>query len=237
MPFLPGARQDPAAPDLGHLCPASAQAADRDQAGAAAGVDSVRHRLGMPTCQTLPRLPTVGRSRRGSRSAMLAMLEILALLAFKRNKPDGSDSERAHRQSRPPRRRREGRGRLRAQLPAAAQAGAGGHRLEQAPDRSREEGRRGARGRGEDAQAEALAQRLEATEIEIARRVGENNTLYGSVTSADIAHALEAKGFQIDKRKITLVDPIKAIGDVTVPLKIHRDVTAQLKVKVVPDTH
>ena len=86
-------------------------------------------------------------------------------------------------------------------------------------------------------QASALAQRLEATEIEIARRVGENNTLYGSVTSADIAHALEAKGFQIDKRKITLGDPIKAIGDVTVPLKIHRDVTAQLKVKVVADTH
>ena len=86
-------------------------------------------------------------------------------------------------------------------------------------------------------QASALAQRLEATEIEIARRVGENNTLYGSVTSADIAHALEAKGFQIDKRKITLGDPIKAIGDVTVPLKIHRDVTAQLKVKVVPDSH
>jgi large subunit ribosomal protein L9 len=86
-------------------------------------------------------------------------------------------------------------------------------------------------------QASALAQRLEATEIEIARRVGENNTLYGSVTSADIAHALEAKGFQIDKRKITLADPLKAIGDVTVPLKIHRDVTAQLKVKVVADTH
>ena len=89
----------------------------------------------------------------------------------------------------------------------------------------------------EKTQAEALAQRLEATEIEIARRVGENNTLYGSVTSADIAHALEAKGFQIDKRKITLADPIKAVGDVTVPLKIHREVTAQLKVKVVPDTH
>ena len=82
-------------------------------------------------------------------------------------------------------------------------------------------------------QATALAQRLEATEIEIARRVGENNTLYGSVTSADIAHALEAKGFQIDKRKITLADPLKALGEVTVPLKIHRDVTAQLKVKVV----
>jgi large subunit ribosomal protein L9 len=89
----------------------------------------------------------------------------------------------------------------------------------------------------EKTQAEALAQRLEATEIEIARRVGENNALYGSVTSADIAHVLETKGFQIDKRKITLVDPIKAIGETTVPLKIHRDVTANLKVKVVPEAH
>jgi len=89
----------------------------------------------------------------------------------------------------------------------------------------------------EKQQAEALGQRITSAEIEIARRVGENNTLYGSVTSADIAHALEAKGFTVDKRKIVLADPIKAIGEVTVPLKIHRDVTAQLKVKVVPDTH
>ena len=89
----------------------------------------------------------------------------------------------------------------------------------------------------EKQQAETLAQRLTTTEIEIARRVGENATLYGSVTSADIAHALETKGFQVDKRKIVLAEPIKAIGEVTVPLKIHRDVTAQLRVEVVPDTH
>jgi large subunit ribosomal protein L9 len=89
----------------------------------------------------------------------------------------------------------------------------------------------------EKQQAEALAQRITTVEIEIARRVGENNTLYGSVTSADIAHALEAKGFHVDKRKIVLAEPLKAVGEVTVPLKIHRDVTAQLKVKVVPDTH
>ena len=89
----------------------------------------------------------------------------------------------------------------------------------------------------EKQQAEALAQRITTVEIEIARRVGENNTLYGSVTSADIAHALEAKGFHVDKRKIVLAEPLKAVGEVTVPLKIHRDVTAQVKVKVVPDTH
>ena len=57
------------------------------------------------------------------------------------------------------------------------------------------------------------------------------------MTSADIAQALEAKGFEVDKRKIVLAEPLKAVGEVTVPLKIHRDVTAQVKVKVVPDTH
>ena len=85
--------------------------------------------------------------------------------------------------------------------------------------------------------AEAYAQRLEQQEIEIARRVGENKTMYGSVTSADIAHALAAKGFEIDKRKIQLPDPIKAVGDVQVPVKVHRDVTAQLRVKVVAEQH
>ena len=84
-------------------------------------------------------------------------------------------------------------------------------------------------------QAEAIAQRLTQSEIEIARRVGENDTLYGSVTSADIAHALEAKGFAIEKRKIVLADPLKALGDFTVPVKIHREVTAHVRVKVVPD--
>jgi large subunit ribosomal protein L9 len=83
----------------------------------------------------------------------------------------------------------------------------------------------------------SAAQRLAQLEIEIARRVGENDTLYGSVTSADIAHALASKGFEIDKKKIQLPEPLKAIGESTVPVKIHRDVTAQVKVKVVPEAH
>lgn len=87
----------------------------------------------------------------------------------------------------------------------------------------------------EKSQAEAVAQRIGQLEIEIARRVGENDTLYGSVTSADIAHALQAKGFDVDKRKIQLAEPLKALGESTVPIKIHRDVTAQLRVKVVPE--
>ena len=87
----------------------------------------------------------------------------------------------------------------------------------------------------ERSQAEAIAERIAQLDIEIARRVGENETLYGSVTSADIAHALQAKGFEVDKRKIQLSDPLKALGESTVPIKIHRDVTAQLRVKVVPE--
>jgi large subunit ribosomal protein L9 len=89
----------------------------------------------------------------------------------------------------------------------------------------------------EKTEAEAYAQRLTQTAVEIARRVGENETLYGSVTSADIAHALAAKGFEIDKRKIQLPEPLKAVGEVHVPVKIHRDVTAQVLVKVVAEQH
>jgi large subunit ribosomal protein L9 len=89
----------------------------------------------------------------------------------------------------------------------------------------------------ERSHAEALAERIAQLEIEIARRVGEHETLYGSVTSADIAQALEARGFEIEKRKIQLPDPLKALGEATVPLKIHRDVTAHLRVRVVAEQH
>jgi len=81
--------------------------------------------------------------------------------------------------------------------------------------------------------AEALAARVAQFDIQIARRVGENDTMYGSVTSADIAQALAAQGYEVDKRKITLPDAIKSVGEHTVPVRVHRDVTAQVKVKVV----
>ncbi len=87
----------------------------------------------------------------------------------------------------------------------------------------------------EKAQAEAYAARLAELEVTIARRVGENDTLYGSVTSVDIASALSARGFEVDRRKIVLAEPLKALGQVTVAIKIHRDVTAQVKVSVVPE--
>jgi large subunit ribosomal protein L9 len=80
--------------------------------------------------------------------------------------------------------------------------------------------------------AEAIATRLSALDLTITRKTGENDQLYGSVTNADIAEVLAAKGFEIDRRKILLPDPIKALGENTVPVKLHREVTAQLRVTV-----
>jgi large subunit ribosomal protein L9 len=83
--------------------------------------------------------------------------------------------------------------------------------------------------------AEAVAARLASVEIVIARKVGETEALYGSVTSADIADALAAKGFEIERRKLQLPDPIKKIGETEVQIKLHREVTAAVKVKVVAE--
>jgi large subunit ribosomal protein L9 len=82
--------------------------------------------------------------------------------------------------------------------------------------------------------AEAMALKLAAAEIVLARRVGEHEALYGSVTSADIAEALTEKGFEIEKRKIVLAEPLKQVGEFEVAIKIHHDVPAHVKVKVVP---
>jgi len=82
--------------------------------------------------------------------------------------------------------------------------------------------------------ARSLAATLEGLDIAIARRVGENDTLYGSVTTADIAEALAARDITIDRRKIQLADPLKALGDHPVTVRVHRDVTAHITVKIVP---
>ena len=82
--------------------------------------------------------------------------------------------------------------------------------------------------------ADTLAARLAQAECVLARRVGENQTLYGSVTAADIAESLENQGFEIDKRKIQLAEPLKQIGEFTVPVRLHRDVVAQVRVRVAP---
>jgi large subunit ribosomal protein L9 len=100
----------------------------------------------------------------------------------------------------------------------------------------RERAKAEARDAEELTMARALADRLEAVELSIGRRVGENDTLYGSVTSADITEALAARSLTVDRRKVQLADPLKTLGDHNVPVKLHRDVTAQVKVKVVPAT-
>ena len=83
--------------------------------------------------------------------------------------------------------------------------------------------------------AEAMAARLTALTISIARRVGDTEQLYGSVTASDIAEFLKEKGFEVDRRKLILPEPIKAIGEHSVPLKLHREVTVPLKVHVVKE--
>jgi large subunit ribosomal protein L9 len=83
--------------------------------------------------------------------------------------------------------------------------------------------------------SEAVADRLAALDLQISRKVGDNDTLYGSVTNADIADLLKEKGFDVDRRKILLPDAIRTLGEQHVPVKLHRDVTAQLKVTVVKE--
>ncbi len=92
-----------------------------------------------------------------------------------------------------------------------------------------------ARAAEERAVAQALATRFAQVELTILRKVGETGQLYGSVTSADIAEALAAQGFEVDRRRIQLGDPIKEIGEVEVPIRLHREVTAQVKVVVAPE--
>lgn len=81
--------------------------------------------------------------------------------------------------------------------------------------------------------AQALAATIEGLDVSIARRVGENDVLYGSVTTGDIADALAARDLTIDRRKIQLAEPLKSLGEHMVGVKLHRDVTAQLKVRIV----
>jgi large subunit ribosomal protein L9 len=83
--------------------------------------------------------------------------------------------------------------------------------------------------------AEELAQKLEAVELAFERKVGENDHLFGSVTSGDIAQQLEAKGFIVDRRKISLEEPLKTLGEFHVPIKLHREVTSHLKVTITSD--
>jgi large subunit ribosomal protein L9 len=84
----------------------------------------------------------------------------------------------------------------------------------------------------EKSEAELLVAQLNNVELVFERRVGENDHLFGSVTSAEIAHQLEQKGFTIDRRKLQLEEPLRQLGEFHVPIKLHREVTAHIKVTV-----
>jgi large subunit ribosomal protein L9 len=87
----------------------------------------------------------------------------------------------------------------------------------------------------EKVQAQALVAKLEPLNLSFTRKSGENGQLFGSVTTADIAGELAAQGFEIDRRKIQLSEPIKSLGDFTISIKLHREVTAHLGVHVAGD--
>jgi large subunit ribosomal protein L9 len=87
----------------------------------------------------------------------------------------------------------------------------------------------------EKSEAEALVGQLNNVSLVFERKVGEHDQLFGSVTSADIAHELEAKGFNIDRRKVHLEEPLKQLGEFHIPVKLHREVTAHVAVTVKAD--
>jgi large subunit ribosomal protein L9 len=80
--------------------------------------------------------------------------------------------------------------------------------------------------------AQKLAELLTGVSLTLVRKAGENDQLFGSVTSGDISEALAAQGYTIEKRKITLADPIKLVGEYEIPIKLHREVSASVKLAV-----
>jgi large subunit ribosomal protein L9 len=84
----------------------------------------------------------------------------------------------------------------------------------------------------EKAQAEELSKQFDGLSVSFQRRSGEHDQLFGSVTSGDIADALQHKGFNVDRRKIQLHEALKTLGEFTIPVKLHKDVTAHLKVVI-----
>ncbi len=87
----------------------------------------------------------------------------------------------------------------------------------------------------EKAENQALAGRIQALSLTLVRKVGESDVLYGSVTSGDVAAALSKEGVVVDKRRIQLPDPIKSLGIYTIPIRLHPEVTAEVKVWVVKE--
>jgi large subunit ribosomal protein L9 len=81
-------------------------------------------------------------------------------------------------------------------------------------------------------EAQDLANLMTGVSVTIAQKAGENDQLFGSVTSKDVADALAVKGYTVDRRKVHLDDPIKQLGEYKVPVKLHKDVTAEITVVV-----
>ena len=88
----------------------------------------------------------------------------------------------------------------------------------------------------EKSEAEQLAGMLSNATVSVARKAGETGTLFGSVTSMDVAEALAKLGFQLDRRTILLENPIKQLGEYQIPVRLHREVTASVTVQVVSET-
>jgi len=84
----------------------------------------------------------------------------------------------------------------------------------------------------EKTQAEELAKQFEGLSESFQRRSGEHDHLFGSVTSGDLADAIAKKGINLDRRQIQLHEPLKTLGEFTVPVKLHKEVTAHLKVVI-----
>ena len=87
----------------------------------------------------------------------------------------------------------------------------------------------------ERTEAEGLAQQLGQAKIQLSRKVGENDVLYGSVTAMDIAEALQAQGFTVDRRKIELGEALKSLGQHSVGIKLHHNVTAMVNVNILKE--
>lgn len=91
----------------------------------------------------------------------------------------------------------------------------------------------GEKAKKEKQEVEAVAKKVSAVTLTITAQVGKDDKLFGSVTAKDIAEGLAEHGFTVDRRKIQLAQPIKELGTVTVPVKLHRDVTASVTLHVV----
>lgn len=87
----------------------------------------------------------------------------------------------------------------------------------------------------ERASADAQSEQMSSLELEFRRKAGEQGALYGSVTSMDIAEALRERGYEIERHRIHLREPLKRVGEYSVPVRLHREVAIDLKIRVAPE--